>query len=65
MRQVVRQEMVKGLASDLVETAIEQLLNLRTLKGDSLELCLVVVVEEGQGLSTIYEPVTTSPNQQF
>lgn len=41
------------LNSDLVETAVEELLDLRSLEGHSLKLSFVVVVEKGEGLATV------------
>lgn len=41
------------LNSDLVETAVEELLDLRSLEGHSLKLSFIVMVEEGEGLATI------------
>ena len=53
---------------DLVETAVEDLLDLRTLECHSLEVSLVVVVEERESLSSICSKkpalVLTSPHEK-
>lgn len=53
-------QVVAPWLTDLVETPVEDLFNVRPVEGDCLEISLVVVIEEGQSFPTIWNQEAVS-----